>query len=388
MIMPNSYLHDGEQPRCPARHEASTAQRGVPVTYGCGRPSGHAGSHQAERLHDGPLIWEQAPLVGEQFKSASNRWSGLDRWASVSAAELVEPQCGDPAPNGASVCAKPRGHADDHRNAWSTAEWGTPDAWRPGRQQPRNLYEGDRYVGVAFDPVDTRRVIDAMNARAAGDRKVVKLLEQIEDLKSVAQQLRQLRDNVTRDLRRSEEQIDEMDDVAREAKQYTDHKISVLSERLDTTIAKADTIAVQQAERFRQLGQALDVDISGQTWDNLIQRVAELRKSAGSVWSIGQPSGRLGEQGVTFSLPSTAYTAPAPLAGAAPNSPVARLAARVDELNDRLSRVEGAAANLFPYARCPSKHQPSPESIQHGCVLPLAHVGAHNSGSLEWFGAK
>lgn len=175
MIMPNSYLHDGEQPRCPARHEASTAQRGVPVTYGCELPAGHAGSHQAERLHDGPLVWEQAPLAGELFKSASNRWSSM-----------------------------------------GTAEWGTPGAWRPGRQQPRNFYEGDRYVGVAFDPVDTRRVIDAMNAPTISS---------------------ELRD-------------------------------------------KADTIAVQQAERFRQLGKALDVDISGQTWDDLIRRVQLQRTDA------------------------------------------------------------------------------------------------------------
>lgn len=185
--MPNSYLHDGEQPRCPARHEASTAQRGVPVTYGCGLPAGHAGSHQAERLHDGPLVWEQAPLAGELFKSASNRWSGLDRWASVSAAE-----------------------------AWPFGQPAEPGVWRPGRQQPRNFYEGDRYVGVAFDPVDTRRVIDAMNAPAASS---------------------ELRD-------------------------------------------KADTIAVQQAERFRQLGKALDVDISGQTWDDLIRRVQLQRTDA------------------------------------------------------------------------------------------------------------
>lgn len=202
--MPNSYLHDGEQPRCPARHEASTAQRGVPVTYGCGLPAGHAGSHQAERLHDGPLVWGQAPLAGELFKSASNRW------ASMGTAESAEPECGDPAPNGASVCALPKGHDGGHRNAWS-------------------------------------------------------------------RQLRQLRDNVTRDLRRSEELIEQMDDTERETKQRTDHKISVLSQRLDDTIAKADTIAVQQAERFRQLGKALNVDISGQTWDDLIRRVAQLK---------------------------------------------------------------------------------------------------------------
>lgn len=149
------------QPRCDFRFTSALR---------CTLPDAHAGSHHTDAVKQAPRTGQQ--LAGELFKSASNRWSSM-----------------------------------------GTAEWGTPGAWRPGRQQPRNFYEGDRYVGVAFDPVDTRRVIDAMNAPTISS---------------------ELRD-------------------------------------------KADTIAVQQAERFRQLGKALDVDISGQTWDDLIRRVAQLK---------------------------------------------------------------------------------------------------------------
>lgn len=218
------------QPRCDFRFTSALR---------CTLPDAHAGSHHTDAVKQAPRTGQQ--LAEELFKSASNRWSSLDRWASLSAEQPAE-----------------------------------PGVWRPGRQQPRNFYEGDRYVGVAFDPVDTRRVIDAMNAPAAGS-ELREVQKKLDDQISISRQLRQLRDNVMRDLRRSEELIEQMDDTERETKQRTDHKISVLSQRLDDTIAKADTIAVQQAERFRQLGKALDVDISGQTWDDLIRRVAQLK---------------------------------------------------------------------------------------------------------------
>lgn len=38
--------------------------------------------------------------------------------------------------------------------------------YRPGNHQPRNLYRGDQYIGVCFDPADTALIVDAMEGRA------------------------------------------------------------------------------------------------------------------------------------------------------------------------------------------------------------------------------
>lgn len=37
--------------------------------------------------------------------------------------------------------------------------------WRVGNHQPRNLYRGDQYIGVCFDPADTALIVDVMEGR-------------------------------------------------------------------------------------------------------------------------------------------------------------------------------------------------------------------------------
>lgn len=39
--------------------------------------------------------------------------------------------------------------------------------YRVGNHQPRNLYRGDAYIGVCFDPADTALIVDAMESRRA-----------------------------------------------------------------------------------------------------------------------------------------------------------------------------------------------------------------------------
>lgn len=34
--------------------------------------------------------------------------------------------------------------------------------YRVGNHQPRNLYRGDQYIGICFDPADTQLIVDAM----------------------------------------------------------------------------------------------------------------------------------------------------------------------------------------------------------------------------------
>jgi hypothetical protein len=125
---------------------------------------------------------------------------------------------------------------------------------------------------------------------------------------------------------------------------------------LDDTCERLNMVNVKSSDRLRKLGAALGVDISGQTWDNLIQRVAELKKSAGSVWSMGQPSGRLGEQGVTFSLP---YTATTPLAS------------RVDELTKRVDALESPGQN------CLNRYSATGPGRNLVCALQAGHAGSH-----------
>ena len=38
--------------------------------------------------------------------------------------------------------------------------------YRVGNHQPRNLYRGDQYIGVMFDPADTALIVDVMEGRA------------------------------------------------------------------------------------------------------------------------------------------------------------------------------------------------------------------------------
>lgn len=38
-------------------------------------------------------------------------------------------------------------------------------SYRVGNHQPRNLYRGDQYIGVCFDPADTELIVDAMEGR-------------------------------------------------------------------------------------------------------------------------------------------------------------------------------------------------------------------------------
>jgi hypothetical protein len=35
--------------------------------------------------------------------------------------------------------------------------------YRVGHHQPQNLYRGDEYIGVLFDPADTARIANALN---------------------------------------------------------------------------------------------------------------------------------------------------------------------------------------------------------------------------------
>lgn len=39
--------------------------------------------------------------------------------------------------------------------------------YRAGRHQDRNLYRGEEYLGVMFDPVDTAAIVNRMNRHAA-----------------------------------------------------------------------------------------------------------------------------------------------------------------------------------------------------------------------------
>lgn len=39
--------------------------------------------------------------------------------------------------------------------------------YRVDNHQPRNLYRGDAYIGVCFDPADTALIVDAMESRRA-----------------------------------------------------------------------------------------------------------------------------------------------------------------------------------------------------------------------------
>jgi hypothetical protein len=38
-----------------------------------------------------------------------------------------------------------------------------PDLYRVGNHQPRNLYRGDEYIGVMFDPADTALIARVLN---------------------------------------------------------------------------------------------------------------------------------------------------------------------------------------------------------------------------------
>lgn len=39
------------------------------------------------------------------------------------------------------------------------------DRYRVGRHQAQNIYDGDRYIGVMFDPAMAARVVTALNAQ-------------------------------------------------------------------------------------------------------------------------------------------------------------------------------------------------------------------------------
>lgn len=41
-----------------------------------------------------------------------------------------------------------------------------PDLYRVGNHQPRNLYRGDEYIGVMFDPADTAMIAELLNREA------------------------------------------------------------------------------------------------------------------------------------------------------------------------------------------------------------------------------
>jgi hypothetical protein len=42
---------------------------------------------------------------------------------------------------------------------------GTADRYRVGNHQAQNIYDGDRYIGVMFDPAMSARVVTALNAQ-------------------------------------------------------------------------------------------------------------------------------------------------------------------------------------------------------------------------------
>jgi hypothetical protein len=307
MIMPNSYLHDKagiEQcgdpinaaplaSRCVrARGHLGFHNNGNGAAWGqprcdfrftsalrCTLPDAHAGSHHTDAVKQAPRTGQQ--LAEELFYPASN-W-----WASMGTAE-------------ASLSAE------------QPAE---PGVWRPGRQQPRNFYEGDRYVGVAFDPVDTRRVIDAMNAPTISS---------------------ELRD-------------------------------------------KADTIAVQQAERFRQLGKALDVDISGQTWDDLIRRVqlqrTDARDKVADYRERNSTLARMYEQSSGEREDAESEVARLKAENESLRPEVKRLADSRDEVRTQLTKlqVNSQCPSLLPTGATDAQLM----IYERKCVRVNGHAGAH-----------
>ena len=46
---------------------------------------------------------------------------------------------------------------------WPEQAHPAPPAYRVGNHQPQNVYRGDQYIGVMFDPADAAAVVAALN---------------------------------------------------------------------------------------------------------------------------------------------------------------------------------------------------------------------------------
>lgn len=230
----------GEE-KCEARKDVDADTVRGYMTFRCGLPIGHPGSHQVERVAGGPLIWKQSAEHTLQTGGPG-----------------MQP-CGNVGPFDGITCKRTVGHSGHHKHTAA----GTTSVWSDVTEESvaRQLASLQRKVRA-----QANQIIKLEELRRAAVAKQPEHRELADQLRSQVQLT--MRENA---LRRQAET--DRDSERKRGDRFQEELRKVMN---DLRTVHVDQVR-HNNDRFYRLAALLTDDTAGETWDTLLQRVADLK---------------------------------------------------------------------------------------------------------------